>query len=324
MKIKPHHTKPKKLAVIALGGNAIIKKGQKGDIHEQFENTRNSMKPVVKMLKDNYDIVITHGNGPQVGMIMLMVDKAKDEVAETPLGVADAMTCGSMGYMIEQCLQNIMIKENFWKNVVTIPTQVVVDKNDPSIDNPTKPIGKFYTEEEAKQLIKEKGWIMKNDAGRGWRRYVASPYPIDIIEKEAIKYLLEKNYVVIAGGGGGIPVYYEEDGTLEGLDCVIDKDLASMKIALAVGAQLLIIITGVRKVSLNFGKENQKDLDKLTLAQARYYYEKGEFPAGSMGPKILAAIEFIQANPENKVLITDIEHLLDAINGKDGTLITAY
>nr|MBP7461813.1 carbamate kinase [Candidatus Delongbacteria bacterium] len=269
--------KPDKLAVLALGGNAIIAKGQQGDIHEQFSNTRNSMKPVVELLKLGYNFVITHGNGPQVGMLMLMVDKAKGEVAETPLGVADAMTCGSMGYMIEQSLQNMMITGKIWKNVVTIPTQILVDPLDPSLSHPSKPIGKFYTEEEALRLSREKGWVVRKDAGRGYRRYVASPYPIDIIEKEAIKHLIEKDYIVITGGGGGIPVYLEKDGTLEGIDCVIDKDLAGMKIALSVGAQTLIIVTSVAKVAINFGRSDQQDMDRLTLAQARYYYQQGEF-----------------------------------------------
>ncbi len=322
--MKTIEQKSEKLAVLALGGNAILQKGQKGDIHEQFENTRRSMDPIVELMKTGYNFVITHGNGPQVGMIMLMVDKAKDEVAETPLGVADAMTCGSMGYMIEQSLQNVMIRKKMWRNIVTVPAQIIVDPLDPSIQDPSKPIGKFYTEEEAKKLQIEKDWVMKMDANRGYRRYVASPYPIDIVEKEAIKHLIEQDYIVITGGGGGIPVYFEKDNTIEGLDCVIDKDLASMKIALAVGAQTLIVITGVPCVSVHWGKPDQKDLKRMTLAQARYYYGKGEFPAGSMGPKILAAIEFVQANPKNKVIITDVDHLIDAVEGRDGTTIVAY
>ncbi len=318
------HKDSKKLAVIALGGNAIIQKGEKGTIHEQFANTRSSMEPVVELLKHDYNFILTHGNGPQVGNIMLQVEKAKEEVPETPLGVADAMTCGSMGYMIEQCLQNIMIKQGIWRHVVTIPAQIVVDKNDPSMEHPSKPIGPFYTEQEAENLRKERGWVVEQDANRGFRRYVASPYPIDIVEKEAINLLLKQNYILITGGGGGIPVYYEEDGTLEGVDCVIDKDLASMKIALAVGARTLIIITGVPSVTLNFGKPDEKPLSKLTLAQARYYYQEGHFPAGSMGPKIMAAIEFVQANPENRVVITDVKHLPAAMEGKEGTWIVAY
>lgn len=313
-----------KLTVLALGGNAIIKKGDSGDIHQQFAATRESMEPVVELLTQGYNFVITHGNGPQVGNIMLMVDKAKDLVPETPLGVADAMTCGSMGYMIEQCLQDVMIRKGVWEKVVTVPAQVVVDRHDPALQNPTKPIGPFYEEAEAKGLADEKGWVMKEDAGRGWRRYVASPYPIDIVEKDAIRLLLENRYLVITGGGGGIPVRYEEDGTIEGVDCVIDKDLASMKIALAVGAKTLVIVTGVPEVSINFGKPDQKDLRELTLAQARYYYDEGQFPKGSMGPKMLAAIEFVQADPSNRVIITDVVNLEAAMEGTAGTTIKSY
>lgn len=312
------------LAVIALGGNAIIRKGEKGDIHQQFANTRASMQPIVNLLQKGYNFVLTHGNGPQVGNIMLMVDSAKEKVPEIPLGVADAMTEGSMGYMIEQCLQNMMIKTGMWRNVVTIPTQILVDKNDPSLKNPTKPIGPFYTEEEAKTLIEATDWTIKEDSGRGWRRFVASPYPIDIVEKDAIKLLLRQNYVVISGGGGGIPVFYEKDKTLEGIDCVIDKDLASMKIALSVGAKTFIIITSVPEVCLNFGKPDEQRLGKLTLAEARYYYNEGHFGEGSMAPKIMASIEFIQANPQHKVIITDVDNLEAALSGKAGTTITAY
>ena len=315
---------PQDLAVIALGGNAIIKKGESGDIHQQFANTRASMKPVANLLKKGYNFVLTHGNGPQVGNLMLMVDSAKGTVPETPLGVADAMTEGSMGYMIEQCRQNMMIKGDFWRNVVTIPTQVLVDKNDPSLRNPTKPIGPFYTEEEAGRLADETGWIVKEDSGRGFRRFVASPYPLDIVEKDAIKLLIEMNYVVIAGGGGGIPVFYEKDKTLEGIDCVIDKDLASMKIALSVGAKTFIIVTSVPQVSINFGKPDEKKLSRMTLAEARYYYSEGHFGEGSMAPKIMASIEFVQANPHHRVIITDVENLEAAIDGKAGTTIVAY
>lgn len=313
-----------KLAVVALGGNAIIQKGEKGTITEQFANTRHSMEPVVQLLKDGYNFILTHGNGPQVGNLMLQNELAKEQVPEMPLGVADAMTEGSMGYMIEQCLQNVMIRNGVWRNVVTIPCQVVVDINDPAMENPTKPIGPFYSEEDAKKIREEKGWVIKDDAKRGFRRYVASPYPIDIVEKEAINTLLRQGYLLITGGGGGIPVTYEKDGTIEGVDCVIDKDLASMKIALAVGARLLIIITGVPQVTLKFGTPDETALSRLTLAQARHYYQDGEFPAGSMGPKMMAAIEFIQANPNNEVIITDVDNLVAAMDGKAGTRIVAY
>ena len=315
---------PRDLAVIALGGNAIIKKGENGDIHQQFSNTRASMKPIVNLLERGYNFVLTHGNGPQVGNLMLMVDSAKETVPETPLGVADAMTEGSMGYMIEQCLQNTMIKKGTWRNVVTIPTQILVDQNDPSLKNPTKPIGPFYTEEEADRLNRETEWTVREDSGRGYRRFVASPYPLDIVEKDAIKLLIERNYVVIAGGGGGIPVFYEKDKTLEGIDCVIDKDLASMKIALSVGAKTFIIVTSVPQVSLNFGKPDEQRLSRLTLAEARYYYNEGHFGVGSMAPKIMASIEFVQANPHHRVIITDVKNLEAAVDGEAGTTIVAY
>lgn len=320
----PAETSNEKLAVIALGGNSIRDKGQRGTITEQFANTRRSMEPIAELLARDYNFILTHGNGPQVGDLMLQSELAKSDVPEIPLGIADAMTCGSMGYMIEQCLQNIMIRRGIWRHIVTLPAQVIVDRYDPSMENPSKPIGPFYTEEQAQELIREKGWVVKEDAKRGFRRYVASPYPIDIVEKEAINHLLDDGYLLITGGGGGIPVYYEEDGTIEGVDCVIDKDLASMKLAIAVGARTLIIITGVPMVTIRFGTPEEKALPRLTLAQARHYYQQGEFPPGSMGPKMMAAIEFIQAHPQNRVIITDVENLVEAVEGKAGTQIVAY
>ena len=312
------------LAVIALGGNAIIRKGEKGTIEEQFANTRRTMEPIVEYMKLGYNFILTHGNGPQVGNLMLMVDRASDTVPETPLGIADAMTCGSMGYMIEQCLQNTMIRKGVWRHVVTIPSQILVDPEDPALADPTKPIGPFYSAEDARKLVAEKGWVMKEDAGRGFRRYVASPYPLDIIEKDAIRTLLGMDYIIITGGGGGIPVRYERDHTIEGVDCVIDKDLASMKIALAVGAHTLIIITGVPRVSIRYGTPEQEDLNRMTLSQARYYQQQGYFPPGSMGPKIEAAIQFVQADSKNKVIITDETNLIASTEGKEGTTIVAY
>ncbi len=314
----------KNVVVVALGGNAIIQKGEKGDIHQQFANTRNSMKEIYKLIEKDFSVILTHGNGPQVGNLMLMGDKARDILPETPLGVADAMTAGSMGYMLEQSLQNIMIDGGTKRNIVTIPSQILVDIKDPSLSNPTKPIGPFYTQVEAEILINEKGWTMKEDAGRGYRRFVPSPYPLDIVEKDAIRTLLDNDFVIITGGGGGIPVYIDENNHYEGIDCVIDKDLASMKIALAVNARDLIIITAVPAVMINFGKDDQKELKTMTLAEAKYYHSDGQFPPGSMGPKILAAIEFIQANTENRAIITDVKNLKEAIEGNAGTIIKAY
>lgn len=312
------------LAVVALGGNSILAKGQRGTAAEQFANVRRTVTPVVQLLKKGFNFIITHGNGPQVGNLLLQNEIAKDDVPEIPLGMLDAMTCGSMGYMIEQCIQNEMIAQGIWRNVVTVPAQIIVDRNDPAMENPTKPIGPFYTEEQAQKLIAEKGWLLKEDAGRGWRRFVASPYPIDIVEKEAIRNLLRERYVLITGGGGGIPVCHTPEGKIDGVDCVIDKDLASMKLAIAVGARTLVIITGVPKVTLKFGTPREKPLERITLAQARHYYQSGEFPPGSMGPKMMAAIEFVQADPANKVIITDEENLLESIEGREGTHIVAY
>ena len=320
----PGKHKSSKRIVIALGGNAIIQKGDSGDFYTQWDRVYESMEPVVDLIDEGYDFVITHGNGPQVGALMLMVDKARDILPETPLGVADAMTAGSMGYMIEQNIQNLMIRKGIWRNVVTIPVQVVVDSKDPALAHPTKPIGPFYTEEEAKALAAANDWVVKEDAGRGWRRYVASPYPLDIVEKEAIRILLQEGYVVVTGGGGGIPIHYESDGTIEGVDCVIDKDLASMKLALAVGSKTLVILTGVPAVSIGFGTPEEKVLSSITLAEARFYSDNGEFPAGSMGPKIQAAIEFVQADSENRVIITDVESLKDALAGESGTILTSF
>lgn len=312
------------LAVIALGGNSIIAKGQRGTVSEQFVNVRKTVRPVVELISQGYNFIVTHGNGPQVGNLLLQNELAKDEVPETPLGMLDAMTCGSMGYMIEQSLQNEMIARGIWRNVVTIPAQIIVDRHDPAMEHPTKPIGPFYTEEQARKLIREKGWLVKEDAGRGWRRFVASPYPIDVVEKEAIRHLLQEQYVLITGGGGGIPVSYGESGEITGVDCVIDKDLASMKLAIAVHARTLIIITGVPRVTINFGTPEERALERMTLAQARHYFQEGQFPPGSMGPKMMAAIEFVQADPGNRVIITNEEHLLEAVQGTQGTHIVAY
>ena len=318
-----------KLIVLALGGNALMEKG-KESIGEQFAAARKSLVPVVELIEKGYDFLISHGNGPQVGVIMEAVDagkKANPKLPDTPLGVAVAQTEGSIGYMVEQCLQNMMIQRSgkITRNVVTVPTQVVVSKDDPSVKNPSKYIGMFYTEEEAKKLQSEKGWIMKADANRGWRRVVPSPYPVDIVEKDAINALLDNDYVVIAGGGGGIPVFYENSGErkgwIEGMDAVIDKDFATMKLAIATGSNTLIIVTGVRKVCTDFGKPTQKEWSTMKVAEAEKFLAEGQFPGGSMGPKIQAAIEFVKADKRNKAIITDIEYLPGAIEGKDGTAI---
>jgi carbamate kinase len=312
----------KKTAVLALGGNAIIKAGEKGDIKQQFANVRDSLTGIVQLIDQGYKLAITHGNGPQVGNLLRQQEAGEKEgIAMLPLGVLNAATEGTMGYMIEQSLQNMLNKEGIERQVITIISQVVVDKNDPSMKNPTKFVGStYYTGEEAEKLRKELGWALKEDSGKGYRRVVPSPYPTMIVPAQRIKELVELGDVVIAVGGGGIPVYIEDDGSYEGVDAVIDKDFASMLLALNIEAELFVILTGVEKVAINYGKPDQKDVDRLSLAEARKYFEEGQFPAGSMGPKILAAIDFLEKGGQ-EVLITSIEKIVDAFNGKTGTRI---
>jgi len=310
-----------KKAVLALGGNAIIKAGQKGEISEQFVNTRSSLGGVVELIKQGYLLAISHGNGPQVGNLLLQQLAGIDKnVAPLPLGILNAATEGTMGYMIEQSLQNRLKISNINRNVMTIVSQVIVDKNDPSMKNPSKPVGPFYNKEIAEKMKADYGWTMVEDSGRGYRQVVPSPIPQDIIQKKTIKELVDEGNIVIACGGGGIPVYYKEDGTLEGVDAVIDKDFASALMALQIGAEKLVILTGVDKVAINFNKPNQIDLDELSIAEAEKYLEEGQFPKGSMGPKIKAAKLFIE-NGGEEVLITSIDRIVEAFEGKTGTII---
>ena len=312
----------KEKVVIALGGNAIIREGEEGNIHQQFKNTRSSLDGIIEVIKDDYNIVITHGNGPQAGNMLIRTEEGvKKGLPARPLGVIVADTEGGMGYMIEQSLQNRLKSENIDKDVVTILSQVVVDPDDPQMKNPTKPVGPFYSKEKAEKYQKEKGWNIVEDAGRGHRRVVPSPIPQTVIEKNVIKKLVDEDIVVIAAGGGGIPVYFDKNNNLEGVDAVIDKDFASAVLALEIGAKILVISTGVEKVSINFGKENQKDLEKMSVDDCKKYLDEGHFPPGSMGPKIKAAIKFL-TNGGDKVYITLPEKIEEALKGKTGTLIT--
>ncbi|MEM0360319.1 MAG: carbamate kinase [Candidatus Diapherotrites archaeon] len=311
----------KEVLVIALGGNALIKNGQKGTVYEQFANTREALTGVVELVRQGHKIVLTHGNGPQVGNIVIRTEAAIGKAYEVPLGVAVAESQGEIGYMIQQTLQNKLRAAGIKREVVTVITQVIVDKNDPQIKNPTKPIGPFYSREEIERLRERKITIIE-DSGRGYRRVVPSPIPLDVVEKEAIKKLIENDVIVIAAGGGGMPVYIDENGNYEGIDGVVDKDLATAVLAEKIGAKEMIILTGVEKVFLNYNKPNQKELDKLTVGEAKLYLSQGQFPEGSMGPKIQAAIQFIERGGE-KVIITSIDKLLKAIKGKTGTTISA-
>lgn len=309
-----------KIIVVALGGNALIKEGEKGSIQEQFANTRISVRGIVHCIKKGFEVVITHGNGPQVGNMLLMTELSRGKVPELSLEICVADTEGAIGYMIQQALVNSLRRECIRKCVVTVLTQVIVDKNDDAFANPAKPIGPFFPEEEAKEIIHEKGWSMVEDSGRGYRRVVASPRPLRIVEEETIKTLLASGEIVIAAGGGGIPVHIKEDGSLEGVDAVIDKDLASSVLALSIKARYLLMLTGVEQVFLNYGKSNQTPLDTIAVAEAERYMAEGHFPPGSMGPKIQAAIDFLKGGGEC-VFITSIDKVPESIAGKTGTRI---
>ncbi len=311
-----------KTAVVALGGNAITIPGIEDTIYNQFANTRRSLDGIVALVRDGYNLVVTHGNGPQVGNALLRNELALGKAPDLPLGVLVADTEGGMGYMIEQSLQNRLRKEGINRSVVTIITQMLVKADDPAIKNPSKYIGQFYSEKEAKEFAETRGWQVKKDANRGWRRVVASPIPYKAVPSETIKKLVESGTIVIAGGGGGIPVYIDDKGNYEGIDAVIDKDLASAVIAGEIGASILCILTSVDKVAINFGEANQKDLDICNLSQIKKYYDEGHFPPGSMGPKIKAAIMFLE-NGGELVTITSFNNAREAVSGKAGTRIIA-
>jgi len=313
--------KKARTVVVALGGNAISQQFEEGNIHQQFANTRRSLIGVIGLIERGYRVLITHGNGPQVGNALIRVEESRHLVPPLPLGVIVADTEGGMGYMIEQCLQNKMHDRGIKKQVATIVTQVLVDPDDPSIKEPTKFIGPFFKKEEVEELQKKRGWVLKEDPGRGWRRVVPSPIPKEIVGKDIIKLLVNNDIVVIAAGGGGIPVYVDpRNGWLEGIDAVIDKDLASAVLARDVGAEELMILTAVEKVALNFDKPDQVLLKKMTMSEAKKYMAEGHFPPGSMGPKIQAAINFLESGGE-RVIITSIEKSAEALEGTAGTLI---
>lgn len=305
--------------VLAIGGNAIIKEGQIGTIEEQRQNIMESADPVLELMEQGHTVVITHGNGPQVGNTLIKGEMAKSVVPEYSLDVLDAETQGNLGYLIQQSFKNKMVERNINKTIATIVTQSVVSKEDPAFQNPTKPIGPFYSKEEMEKIVEDRNLTFVEDSGRGYRRVVASPKPLKIVEKEAIEALLEKDITVITAGGGGIPVV-DNNGKLEGVEAVIDKDFASALLAADINADYLFILTGVEQVAINFGTPNQENLLEMTIEDALRYLEEGQFPKGSMGPKIEAAILFLQKGGKN-VIITTIDKLQDALAGKTGTRI---
>ena len=307
--------------VIALGGNALQSGNAAPTAEAQLEVVRGTARQLAEVSARGYEMAIVHGNGPQVGRILLASETAKDVVPPMPFDVCGAMSQGYIGYHIQQALKYALAARNRNYPVVALTTQMIVDGNDLAFQNPTKPIGAFYTEEEARTLEREKGYAMCEDAGRGWRRVVASPLPRKIVEIEAVR-LLWDHAIVITCGGGGIPVVENPDGTMEGVAAVIDKDFAAELLAEEVGAYALLILTEVEKVAINFGKPDQQDLDHLSLVEAARYAAEGQFGVGSMLPKVQAAMKFVRANPGRKAIITSLDKCLDALDGKTGTVIT--
>lgn len=311
-----------KKLVIALGGNALQEAGKPATAQAQLEVVEKTSEYIADIVERGYEVIVAHGNGPQVGRIVIQNEVASASTPAMPFDVCGAMSQGMIGYHIQQGLSKVLRHRGINKNVVTVVTQVVVDKDDPKFKAPSKPIGPFYTEEEAKAIAEEKGYTMKEDAGRGWRRVVASPLPVEIVELDAVKTLNDAGFVVVTVGGGGIPVVRNDAGDLEGVAAVIDKDLASEKLARDMDANALVILTAVEKVSINFKKPDQKDLDRMSAAEAKQYIKEGHFAPGSMLPKIEAALNFVESKPGRIAIITSLDKAVDAIEGRAGTTIT--
>lgn len=307
--------------VIALGGNALQSGNGPATAEAQLEVVRRTCEHIAQISDMGYELAIVHGNGPQVGRILLASETAKEVTPAMPFDVCGAMSQGYIGYHLQQGLKHALNLRNRDIPVVTVATQVIVEENDPAFDDPTKPIGPFYTESEARAIVKEKGYIMKEDSGRGWRRVVASPVPRRIVEIDAVRHLWDSS-IVITCGGGGIPVVEKPDGTIQGTEAVIDKDFAAELLAEQVDADVLMILTEVERVSLNFNTPEQRDLSALNLADAARYCEEGHFAAGSMLPKVQAAMKFVRANPSKHAVITSLDKAIEALNGESGTVIT--
>ncbi len=313
-----------KLAVVAIGGNSLIKEGKPVTVESQIEALQETAHHLADMVEAGWNLAIGHGNGPQVGFVLRRSEIAAkvEGMHEVPLDVCGADTQGAIGYELQQALHNEFLNRGIKKPVCTIVTQVRVDRDDPAFQNPTKPIGSFMTAEEARRRQEEMGWNVVEDAGRGWRRVVPSPLPKEIVELESVKTLLYAGQIVITVGGGGIPVIDRGDGMLVGIAAVIDKDYASSLLAREIQADLFVISTAVEKVALNFGKPNQQWLDRMTLEEAKRYLAEGtHFAKGSMAPKIQACIWFLEANPNGRAIITNPENIGRALRGETGTHI---
>lgn len=308
--------------MIALGGNAILRRGEKGSFDDQYRNVTNTVKRIADLVERGYGVVITHGNGPQVGATLLRHEAAKDSVPPLPLDACGAETQGFIGYMIQQALRNELKRRKIDKYVITVITRVIVERSDPGFTNPTKPIGPFYDKEQAEEIKKEKPRVViKEDAGRGYRRVVPSPDPKIIAERAAIRTLVDSGFVVVACGGGGIPII-EEDGHAQGVEAVIDKDLAGERLATLIGAKKFIILTDVPGAYLNYSKSDATLIKKPTPNELRNLYDQGQFTEGSMGPKVIAAIRFVESGGE-EAIIAGLDTLLEALEGRSGTHVRA-
>ncbi|MHB8114491.1 MAG: carbamate kinase, partial [Bellilinea sp.] len=304
----------------AVGGNSLIKDAKHQTVPDQYQAGAESMHHIADMISAGYDVVVTHGNGPQVGFILRRSEIARNELHEVPLDYCGADTQGAIGYMFVQALHNEFRTRKMDKKAVAVVTQTVVDRSDKAFQNPTKPIGSFMDEKMAKEKQAKEGWNVVEDAGRGWRRVVASPIPSEIVEAEAIRKLIDDGFVVIGVGGGGIPVIRKENGDLVGVEAVIDKDFGSSVLATLINADMFIISTAVEKVAINFNKPDQKWLDRLTVAEAKKYIEEGHFAKGSMLPKVQAILRFLE-NGGKAAIITNPENLSRALRGETGTWI---
>ncbi|MEK6266155.1 MAG: carbamate kinase [Clostridium sp.] len=310
--------------VIALGGNALQANPKDTTAEAQLVTARETSEAIVDLIEEGHEVIVAHGNGPQVGQLVATYEAATlihENNPIMPFPECGAMSQGYIGYHLQQSIRAEMRKRGINKQVATVVTQVIVDQNDPGFKNPTKPVGSFFTEQQAKKLMIEKGYIMKEDSNRGWRRVVASPLPKDIVEEPIIKTLVEAGHVVITVGGGGIPVIDTGNGNLEGVPAVIDKDFASGKIAELLNADALVVLTAVEQVAINFGRPNQKNLSRITVEEAKRYIEEGPFAPGSMLPKIKAALTFVEAKEGRKAIITSLGKARDAIGGTAGTVI---
>ncbi len=313
-------TGAKPIVLVAMGGHAFMQKGEKGTIEEHERNAAEIAGFLMTLVEKEYHLVITHGNGPQVGALLLQQECSKDETPSMPLDVLVAMTEGSLGYVLQQNLLNHLRRKEVRRYVVTVVTQVLVDESDAAFENPTKPIGPFLTREEAERRRDQLGWIIREDAGRGWRRLVPSPRPLRVIQRHMIREAARAGHIVIACGGGGIPIKKNPDDSYAGVEAVIDKDLTSSVLATDIGAALLIILTAVPQVFINFGKPDQRALGAVTLEEIEDLAAAGHFPAGSMGPKIEAVVHFLKSGGR-RALITNPESLPSAIEGRAGTHI---